>query len=301
MISPDGSVTASMIGRLAFTSGSAMPVSCGRFPPHTKLSQSMPDGPALAVAAVPSTAASAAANKSVFMAVSSGSVIAAQRKSTLSPDGSVTTLMIGRLALTSDSAMPVSCGPFLGQSASWQPPPALAAPAAAAAAAAPAAAAARALPSNGLASAVAAAAKLSAAIVARASFCMKVSSRFGRCGSAQVDGFARRQRHGVEDRLLGFDGRQRHAGELRAVGALLCASGRGSGEGGRRHSCESELLHTNLLRLSCVRSAQNNGLARRQRHRGDDRVLGFGGRQRHAGKLRAVLGAWAVVAVRVGA
>src|SRR5262247_2388213 len=112
MISPDGSVAALTIGRLALTSDSAMPVSCGPFPPHTKLSQSMPNGLALAVPAAPSTAASAAANKRVFMAVSSGSVVVAQRKSTRSPDGSVTALMIGRLALTSDSAMPVSCEPF---------------------------------------------------------------------------------------------------------------------------------------------------------------------------------------------
>src|SRR5215510_10051474 len=111
MISPDGSVAALTIGRIALTSDSAMPVSCGPFPPHKKLSQST-NGPALAVPAAPSTAASAAANTSVFMAVSSGSVIAGQRKSMRSPDGSVTALTIGRIALTSDSAMPVSRGPF---------------------------------------------------------------------------------------------------------------------------------------------------------------------------------------------
>src|SRR5215475_3076254 len=125
--------------------------------------------------------------------------------------------------------MPVSCGPFLGQSSTWQPPLMLApaaAPAAAAAAAARAAAA-KASPSNGLASAVAAAARLSATMVARASFLMRVSSRFGRCGSAQVDSFAGRQRHGVDDPLLGLDGRQREAGELRAIAALLCVGGPG--------------------------------------------------------------------------
>src|SRR5262245_31337539 len=135
--------------------------------------------------------------------------------------------------------MPVSCGPFLGQSSTWQPPLMLAPAAAPAAAAAARAAAAKASPSNGLASAVAAAARLSATMVARASFLMRVSSRFGRCGSAQVDSFAGRQRHGVDDPLLGLDGRQREAGALRTVAgawAILAArrNARGRSSAGRR-------------------------------------------------------------------
>src|SRR5262245_40784040 len=53
--------------------------------------------------------------------------------------------------------------------------------------------------------------------------------------------------------------------------------------------------------IARLRSAQFDGLARRQRHCVDDWLFGYGGQERNAGELRAVLGARAVVAVRVGA
>src|SRR5262245_58395212 len=123
MVSPDGSVTALTVGCLGSAVCSAMPVSCGPFlGPESSWQASAGGRSGKGVTDQRRGVGGRGRHEAErhhggeselpHESLLAGSVVAGQRRSTVSPDGSVTASTIGCWDLTVGSAMPVSCGPF---------------------------------------------------------------------------------------------------------------------------------------------------------------------------------------------